>query len=207
MHLSKTDIKSLAHSFRLNLINSITGIKPVHLIGTISKTGLSNLAIFSSIFHLGSKPDLIGFITRLDDSKQTYRNILETGLYTLNHVHASFVERAHYTSAKFSSAQSEFDACHLTEEKINDFNAPFVKESKLKIGMNYLESVPINANDTVMVIGEINNITLIDKVLNDAGLIDLEQSQVMGVTGFNAYYGLKKMKEYPYAKVDQLPKF
>ena len=49
---------------RLNLINSITGVKPSNLIGTKSKDGFSNLAIFSSVVHLGSKPPLIGFITR-----------------------------------------------------------------------------------------------------------------------------------------------
>jgi flavin reductase (DIM6/NTAB) family NADH-FMN oxidoreductase RutF len=207
MYLSKSDINSLELPFRLNLINSMTGIKPAHLIGTQSKNGLSNVAIFSSIFHLGSKPDLIGFITRPDDSKQTYKNIRETGSYTLNHVHKSFAEQAHYTSTKFASDQSEFDACKLTEEYIGNFKAPFVKESKLKIGMDYLESVPISANNTVMIIGEINNITLIDDALDEAGLIDLAQSQVIGVTGFNAYYGLKKLNEYPNAKVDELPKF
>jgi flavin reductase (DIM6/NTAB) family NADH-FMN oxidoreductase RutF len=207
MHISKTDIDRLPHDFHLNLINSITGIKPAHLIGTVSKKGISNAAIFSSVFHLGSKPDLIGFITRPHGTKQTYQNILDTGQYTLNHVQESIVERAHYTSAKFSSEESEFNSCDLTEEYIGDFKAPFVKESRLKIGLNHVDAIPIHANSTVLIIGEVNNITLMEEVLDEAGLIDLEQAQVMGVTGFNTYYGLKKSNEFPHAKVNNLPNF
>ena len=64
MHFSKQDILNTPRIKRLNLINSITGIKPANLIGTISKNSHTNLAIFSSVIHLGSSPSLIGFIIR-----------------------------------------------------------------------------------------------------------------------------------------------
>ena len=38
---------------RLNIVNSITGIKPGNLIATMSKENETNLAIFSSVVHLG----------------------------------------------------------------------------------------------------------------------------------------------------------
>ena len=41
------------------------------------------------------------------------------------------VERAHFTSAKFSEDESEFHHCNFDEEYIKGFNAPFVKESKV----------------------------------------------------------------------------
>ena len=59
MYFSKKDIINASRIHRLNLINSITGIKPANLIGTISKDGHTNLAIFSSVIHLGSNPALI----------------------------------------------------------------------------------------------------------------------------------------------------
>jgi flavin reductase (DIM6/NTAB) family NADH-FMN oxidoreductase RutF len=49
---------------RLNLINSCTGYKSANLIATKSEDGAVNVAIFSSITHLGSNPALIGFIVR-----------------------------------------------------------------------------------------------------------------------------------------------
>ena len=49
---------------RLNLINSITGISPANLVGTISNDLTENLSIFSSVVHIGSNPPLMGFILR-----------------------------------------------------------------------------------------------------------------------------------------------
>ena len=62
MHLTREDIQNTERIKRFNIINSITGIKPANLIGTISADGKTNLAIFSSDIHLGSNPALIGFI-------------------------------------------------------------------------------------------------------------------------------------------------
>ena len=55
MHLTDADIQKLDRIQRLNIINSVTGIKPANLIGTISNADEPNLAIFSSVVHLGSK--------------------------------------------------------------------------------------------------------------------------------------------------------
>ena len=46
-------IKGLEKIYRLNLINSCTGYKSANLIGSIDEEGKTNLAIFSSITHLG----------------------------------------------------------------------------------------------------------------------------------------------------------
>ena len=88
MHLTKNQIKQTSRIKRLNLINSITGIKPANLIGTVSENGHSNLAIFSSIVHLGSNPALLGFILRPQHEvrRDTYDNILQTKYYTINHI-------------------------------------------------------------------------------------------------------------------------
>ena len=59
MHLSQQNIEALPRIKRLNIINSVTGIKPGNLIGTQSADGQSNVAIFSSIVHMGSNPALI----------------------------------------------------------------------------------------------------------------------------------------------------
>ena len=63
-HLEKSELESLSKIYRLNLINSITGYKSAHLLGTTSTIGVDNLAVFSSVVHLGSNPALIGFILR-----------------------------------------------------------------------------------------------------------------------------------------------
>ena len=64
LHYTYNDIEDMEKIFRLNLINSVTGFKSANLIGTTSKEGITNLAVFSSITHLGSNPPFIGFVLR-----------------------------------------------------------------------------------------------------------------------------------------------
>ena len=209
MHLTKEDIKSLDKAKRLNIINSITGIKPANLIGTVSEDNVANVAIFSSIVHLGSNPALLGFIVRPTGEvpRNTYENILANGNYTINHVNESFVKNAHYTSAKFPNEVSEFDRCGLTDEYLHGFKAPFVKESSIKIGMKYCESIPIERNGTILVIGEVVHVILPEKIVNEKGYIDLGQAEVAGISGLNSYYSLEKIASLPYVRLNEVPEF
>ena len=209
MHLTKEDIQNTERIKRLNIINSITGIKPANLIGTISNDGKTNLAIFSSVIHLGSNPALIGFILRPDREagQHTFDNIKDNGSYTINHIHESFIEQAHYTSAKFSRDESEFDKCALTEEFIADHKAPFVKESTLKLGMKIVQTIPIELNGTVLIIGEVEHLIIPDAAMDDQGQIDLSQPNDVGISGLNTYYKLEKIAQFPYARAKELPDF
>jgi flavin reductase (DIM6/NTAB) family NADH-FMN oxidoreductase RutF len=209
MHLTKEDIQNTERIKRLNIINSITGIKPANLIGTISGDGKTNLAIFSSVIHLGSNPALIGFILRPDREagQHTFDNIKENGFYTINHIHESFAEQAHYTSAKFGRDESEFDKCALTEEYIADFTAPFVKESTLKMGMKRVQIIPIELNGTVLIIGEVEHLIIPDAAMDEQGQIDLSQPNDVGISGLNTYYKLEKIAQFPYARPNALPDF
>ena len=209
MHLTKVDIQNTERIKRLNIINSITGIKPANLIGTISNDGKTNLAIFSSVIHLGSNPALIGFILRPDREagQHTFDNVKENGSYTINHIHESFIQQAHYTSAKFARDESEFEKCALTEEFIGDHKAPFVKESKLKLGMKIVQTIPIELNGTVLIIGEVEHLIIPDAAVDDEGQIDLSQPNDVGISGLNTYYKLEKIAQFPYARPNALPDF
>lgn len=209
MHIDTTALQQMNRIKRLNLVNSISGIKPANLIGTISNEQKTNLAIFSSIVHLGSNPALLGFISRPsnDVQRHTLNNIMENGYYTINHVHDTMVERAHYTSAKFDENVSEFEKCNFTEEYMFDFKAPFVKESQLKLGMQFLEKTLIKANNTILVIGEIKHIIFPDEAMNEEGHIDIGDLNTVGIGGLNHYYHLEKIASFPYARVKELPDF
>jgi flavin reductase (DIM6/NTAB) family NADH-FMN oxidoreductase RutF len=202
MHLTKQQIIDTDRIKRLNLINAISGIKPANLIGSISKTGKTNLAIFSHFVHLKSNPPLMGYISRPEDEvvRDTLNNIRNTGFFTVNHVHESFIDKAHQTSAKYNSEISEFEACDLTPEFIGDFKAPFVKESIIKIGLKFKEILHIDISDNMMIIGEIECIHLPEELLDENFYLDLEKSQSVGISGLNSYFKLKKIKSLPYAR-------
>ncbi|SRX55779.1 flavin reductase family protein [Aequorivita sp. CIP111184] len=208
MHYCKNDIENLDRITRLKIINSVTGIKPANLIGSIDGSGRTNVAIFSSVVHLGSNPPLLGFISRprTEDVGHTYSNIIENEVYTINHIHPEFVKKAHYTSGKFDIAISEFKRCGLTEEYIKDFKAPFVKESNFKMGLRFREKIEIPINGTVMIIGEIEDLIIPKTAFTDDD-IDLEASNAIGISGLNSYYSLTKLDRYPYVRIKDVPDF
>ena len=208
MLIQSADIKTLERRYRLNLINSITGIKPANLVGTRSADKHDNLAIISSVVHLGSDPAQLGLVMRpqTKSPKDTYLNICETGHYTINHVSEAFVRKAHYTSAKLAKQESEFERMKLQKEFINDFPAPFVKESAVKIGMKHLDNIDL-PNGCIFVIGTVELLSLPDKALNEFGQLDLTAYQNVGISGLNTYYRLEKQASFPYVRLDEIPEF
>ena len=86
IHFSKEKIDNLDKIYRLNLINSCTGYKSANLLGTIDSEGNTNVAVFSSITHLGSNPPLLSFISRPSNivKRDTLRNIKQTKYFTIS---------------------------------------------------------------------------------------------------------------------------
>jgi len=204
MQLNGNEIKSLDKIYRLNLINSVTGIKPANLIGTKNSQGVENLAIFSSVVHLGSNPPLIGMVTRPTDEvpRHTFSNIEESGVYTINAVGAEMTKEAHYTSAKFEEEESEFEACGFIPEYVDGFVAPFVQQSKLKMGLKLVDQYPIRQNGTILLVGEIQHLIVEDDAITSEGYLELDKLNLAGISGLNTYYRLNKIDTYPYARVN-----
>lgn len=187
-YFSKDRIENLEHIYRINLINSCSGFKSANLIGTKSASGLENVAVFSSVTHMGSNPPILGFLLRpLTVSRNTYDNIKETGFFTINHIAESFLEDAHHTSAKYSKEISEFEVTNLNSEYKNDFYAPFVKESPIKMAMKYVEEYAIKANGTILLLGEIQSLFVADDLIAPDGFIDLSAARVAAINGLDGY--------------------
>ncbi len=199
--IDETELLEMEQRYRANFINSLTGFKSLALIGTVDRKGQKNLAIFNSIVHLGAHPPLIGMVTRPDSvDRHTLQNILETGYYTINHVQEEMMEKAHQTSARYPKTISEFDAVGLEDEVINDFPAPFVKASTIKIGVQFKEKVPFAINGTIFVIGEIKQITLPQTVVQVDGFVDLVSAGTVTNSGLDSYHIVLDAKRLPYAK-------
>jgi flavin reductase (DIM6/NTAB) family NADH-FMN oxidoreductase RutF len=207
LYFDKATLQSLEKIKRLNIVNSITGIKPANLVGTISPDNKTNLAIFSSVIHLGSNPALLGMVVRPagEVARHTYENIKATGRYTINHVHHRFIQQAHYTSAKFERDESEFAACGFTEIYLADWPAPYVAESTVRMGMQLVEEISIERNGTVLLIGEVAQLYLPPEALNEQGYLDLATAGSAGISGLNTYYTLQKTGSFSYARPGILP--
>ena len=198
-HFNIDEIHQLAHLYKINLINSCAGYKSANLIATKSAENSTNVAIFSSVIHLGSAPPLLGFILRPTTvPRNTYQNIIETGFYTINHIHQEILEDAHHTSAKYKREISEFDVTNLETDYKNNFNAPFVKDCPIQIGMKYVEEYDIKSNNTKLVVGEIQELYIEEKLLKEDGFVNLSEGNIATINGLNGYAipTLKERFEY-----------
>ena len=122
---------------RVHFINSLGGFKSVSLLGTVNKQGQTNLAIFSSVFHIKANPSLIALIFRPSPPERNiFRNIIDTEFYTINHLNENIYKQAHQTSARYDSDISEFDVTGLQPEFKNNFKAPLLQKAAFNLEWN-----------------------------------------------------------------------
>jgi hypothetical protein len=206
IQFSGSDISQMETRQRAAFMNSLTGFKSASLIGTIDASGNTNLSIFSSVTHLGSNPALIGFINRPDTTERhTFENILEVGQFTISHISSTIFQKAHQTSARYPKEVSEFDAVGLTPQFLSGIRAPFVQESSIKYGLEYVENHKLNINGTILIIGKVIEVMLPESCMRADGSIDVERAQTVAISGLDGYHSTERIARLSYAKPDKLP--
>ena len=199
--MNNIDFKNFEKRKRTQFINCLSGFKPTNLIGTIDKDGKTNLAIISSVFHLGADPALCAMIIRPDTvPRHTLENIRQTHICTVNHVHTDIIEHAHNTSARYPKEISEFGPTQLTQEYLDGFLSPFVKESHIKMSAKLVEEKKIEMNGTHMLILEIQNVYMDHSFIEEDGFINIEKAASVCISGLDSYHSTKILKRLPYAK-------
>jgi flavin reductase (DIM6/NTAB) family NADH-FMN oxidoreductase RutF len=159
--VSGADIAAMEDRYRALFVNALSGFKAANLVGTRSHSGHENLAIFTSVTHVGANPPLLGLISRPNSvTRNTLANIAETDVYTINHVSTDLIAPAHQTSARYDSEVSEFEAVGLTPRYSSRLTAHYVAESRLCIGLEHRQTIDIPLNGTHLVIGEIVEVEL-----------------------------------------------
>lgn len=209
-YFTSKDILEMETRFRAAFINSLSGFKSASLIGSVDKDGNTNLAIFSSVVHLGSSPALIGFINRPDStSRHTLENISATNCFTINHINETIYKQAHQTSARYPKNISEFDATGLTAEFGKIVQAPYVTESHVKYGLEFVEKHELKINGTILVIGKVVEIFLPENCLLVHGAIAIEKAETITISGLDSYHTTRQLAQLSYAKpgkkVEELP--
>ena len=204
--IDKVQLDSMPKLPRITLVNALPGFKSANLIGTVRADGQTNLAVFSSVIHLGSSPALVGFVTRPTTvDRHTYSNIRAAGYYTINHVPVTRVRSAHQTSARYDAAVSEFDACNFTPFYTETVPAPYVAESPVRLGVRFVEEHPIKANGTILVVGEVIEILVPPGSVAEDGNLDLSELGSALISGLDTYLQAEPIARFRYAKPDKNP--
>ena len=198
------ELLSFEQRYRTTFVNSLSGFKMPVLVGTWDSEGNPNLAIFNSLMHIGANPPLVSLIIRPDSvDRHTLQNILETKVFTINHITEEIYKQAHQTSARYSKEQNEFKEVGLSEEYKTDFFAPFVSESPVQIGLDFVQKIEIEINGTIMVIGKIKNISLPKNCISKDGYVNLVKANSIVSQGLDSYHQVKPISRLAYAKPDK----
>lgn len=204
------DLASMAGPFRAMLMNSVTGFKPANVVGTTSAAGVPNLAIFSSVVHLGSDPPLVGLVFRppvaRDRGSHSWHNLRETEQFTLSHVGVGWYERAHATSARWPDGVSEFEAVGLTPwwpPGMPDFRAPAVAEAAIRMGLRWEDSWEVPANGCRFVVGRVEWLVVPEAQIAADGAMDLVGAGTAAVSGLDGYHRVERLARCSYARPHQ----
>ena len=201
MQFSSQDLAAMPSQRRAAFVNSLSGFKSANLIGTADATGHTNLAIMSSVVHLGSHPPLLALIIRPGgEERHTLANILDTGCFSINHITESLVEAAHQTAARYEQSVSEFEATGLTPYWLDGFAAPLVSEAEVKLGMRLREHQVLQINQTHLVIGEVVIAEFPEDSLMAEGAVDLGRCGTVALSGLDTYHQPIVIKRMAYAK-------
>lgn len=200
-------LRDLPQRYRARLVNSLSGFKSANLVGTADASGRPACCIVSSVVHLGSDPALLGVVFRPPgDDAHNYRNLDTSGYFTLSHVTEAMHERAHQTSARYSSEVSEFEAVGLTPhwhgEGSDRFPAPAVAESPVRIGLRVDDELVL-PNRCRFVVGAVQWVDF-DAVLQAGdGFLDLAAAGTVTIGGLDAYHTASRIARLSYAKPDR----
>ena len=199
--MDRLAIDSMEKRSRANLVNSLSGYKSANLLGTINAQGRTNLALMSSVFHVGANPPLVGLLIRPHSvPRHSLENILDLGEYTLNVVTRDMYAQAHQTTARYDRDQSEFAAVGLAEEYSPLVKAPYVASSRIKTGLKLIETQTLAVNDTVLVIGEIVELLINEGLMAEDGQLDHHMADTVAVTGLDEYHSASSLQRLGYPK-------
>ncbi len=178
---------------RVNFFNQLSGVRTPFLIGTRSNDEIDNLAIFNSVVHIGANPPLLGFVMRPTTvERHTYNNIKGSKVLSMNLVHKEILDKAHQTSAKYPSEQSEFEAVGLSVLRGLE-SVPYVKESNVSLQLGFVEEHKIK-NGTILLVCEIKKVYVNAKYWSDKEDLDFGKMKTVGVSGLYNYYTLESLK-------------
>jgi len=125
------DFREVPHTRAYEILVATVQPRPIAFVSTISRDGHLNLAPFSFFMVGGSNPPSLAFSPTISSrgSKDTLRNIEETGEFVVNLVHRDMALQMNQTSKFYDHEVSEWEEAGLTQEPSIHVKPPRVRES------------------------------------------------------------------------------
>ncbi|MET0853450.1 MAG: flavin reductase family protein [Microterricola sp.] len=156
------------HRLAHDPLNSIIAPRPIGWIGTLSPTGVRNLAPYSFFNAFSYTPPLVGFSST--SRKHSARNAELSGEFTWNLVTRALAEQMNATST--TGEVDEFEAAGLDAAESVEIAAPRVAASPVSFECRVSQIVPLRGADGresagVLTIGEVVAVHIDEELLQD----------------------------------------
>lgn len=180
------DVANLEPIESYKLSSGLTVPRPIGWIGTVSATGVRNLAPYSFFNMVAMYPPTFVVAPTFGGRKDTLDNLESTGVFTVNIVTEETVVAMNSTAATFPADIDEFEQCGLTAITADTSEAPLVGEAVANFECSVVQILPLgrSADGTgpsgTLVIGEAQRIHVAERVSDDNFHIDPHELRAVG---------------------------
>jgi flavin reductase (DIM6/NTAB) family NADH-FMN oxidoreductase RutF len=194
------------------ILLSAVAPRPIAWVSTISGDGRPNLAPFSFFNVVSGKPPLLGFSPALrrveqgDSSKDTLRNIRDTGEFVVNIVTFDVAAAMNLTSGEYDSSVNEFELAKLTTRPSAVVRPPQVAKSPVSFECKVYQIMDFGTEPPSgsFVMGEIVAVHVSDNVLKE-GRLDPQALDLVGRMAGTQYSRTTQRFELERPKVPPKP--
>ncbi|MDV0447590.1 Flavoredoxin [Methanosarcinaceae archaeon Ag5] len=158
------DFKSLG-------ISTNAHVTPVWVIGTYDKAGRADAMTAAWAGVANSAPASIFVAIR--PGRYTYENIMERREFTVCIPSEEYAKHADYLGIESGRETDKFAAAGLTPVRAGKTNAPYVKEFPMYLACKLKDRM--NLGSHFVIIGEIMDVCVQEKMLDADGKVDLEK--------------------------------
>ena len=179
------------HGLPHDPFNAIVGPRPIGWIGSVSASGVPNLAPYSFFNAFNYTPPIIGFAS-VGSKKDSFNNIEETREFTWNLVTRELAEAMNESCAPIIPDESEFDRAKLEQGASRVIKAPRVAASPVSFECKLTQIVQLTNHEgkevpTWVVFGEVVGVHIAQTALVD-GLYDPARMRTILRAGGPASY-------------------
>ena len=183
------------HGLPHDPFNSIVGPRAIGWISTQSKAGAINLAPYSFFNAFNYTPPIIGFSSI--GSKDSLKNVEETGEFVWNLVTRDLVDAMNHTSAPYPSHINEFDAAGLSQTPSTLVAPPRVAQAKVAFECKCTQIIPLQAVSgeqvgSWLVLGEVIQVHINQRCLKGGIYQTAEAGHVLRAGGPGDYFSVGK---------------
>lgn len=169
------------------------GPRPIALVGSVSKAGAVNLAPFSFSNAFSSNPSYVGFSPSYRgtdaSTKDTLRNVLETGEFTVSAVSYPMVQQMNLTSGEYAPEVDEFEVAGFTKLPGEKVAPPGVAESPFVMECRFHQHIELGRERAGgnLIIGRVVLFRVNEEVMDEAGIPDPRRMDLVGRLGRSWY--------------------